>query len=147
MTIFVVVVTGQAWASDYYEAATGTIHLREVAVGDVVYKRVGVGLGQVQSLAQGDPKTASSIYSGSSGLLSIPFVRVGTTAFTNAVVSITDVRYVDSYLSSNTLLPSGETYGAFKAAVLAAWRHSIRTRPIPASRGGNTRSKVVFILV
>jgi hypothetical protein len=124
MTIFVVVVTGQAWASDYYEDATGTIHLREVAVGDVVYKRVGVGLGQVQSLAQGDPKTASSIYSGSSGLLSIPFVRVGTTAFTNAVVSITDVRYVDSYLSSNTLLPSGETYGAFKAAVLAAWRQT-----------------------
>ena len=124
MTIFVVVVTGQAWASDYYEAATGTIHLREVAVGDVVYKRVGVGLGQVQSLAQGDPKTASSIYSGSSGLLSIPFVRVGTSAFTNAVVSITDVRYVESDLRSSTSLPSGETYGAFKAAVLAAWRQT-----------------------
>lgn len=124
MTIFVLIAPGHARASDYFDAATGTIHLREVAVGDVVYKRVGVGLGQVQSLAPGDPRTATSIYSASSGLLSIPFIRVGASAFTNAVVSITDVRYVESDLRSNTPLPSGETYGAFKAAVLTAWRQT-----------------------
>lgn len=122
--IFLVGVPGHAGASDYFDAATGTIHLREVAVGDLVYKRVGVGLGQVQSLAHGDPRTAASTYSPDNGLLSIPFIRVGTTAFTNAAVSITDVRYVESDLRSQTPLPSGETYGAFKAAVLAAWRQT-----------------------
>ena len=114
----------EANASDYYDAKTGTIHLREVAVGDAVYKRVSVGLGQVQSLAQGDPRAAASSYSPNSGLLSIPFIRVGTSAFTNAAVTITDVRHVESELRSSTPLPSGETYGAFKAAVLAAWRQT-----------------------
>jgi hypothetical protein len=120
--IFLVCAHGQVKASDYFDAATGTIHLREVAVGDVVYKRVGAGLGKVQSLAQGEPNAATASYSTSSGLLSIPFIRVGATAFTNAAVSITDVRYVESDLRSSTPLPSGQTYGAFKAAVLAAWR-------------------------
>lgn len=124
--IFLVGVPGHARASDYFDAATGTIHLREVAVGDVIYKRVGVGLGQVQSLAQVAPRTATSIYSPSSGLLSIPFIRAETTAFTNAAVSITDVRYVESDLRAKTPLPSGETYGACKAAVLAAWQQTPR---------------------
>lgn len=124
--IFLVGVPGHARASDYFDAATGTIHLREVAVGDVIYKRVGVGLGQVQSLAQGAPRTATSIYLPSSGLLSIPFIRAETTAFTNAAVSITDVRYVESDLRAKTPLPSGETYGACKAAVLAAWQQTPR---------------------
>jgi hypothetical protein len=114
----------EANASDYYDASTGTIHLREVAVGDAVYKRVSVGLGQVQSLAQGDPRASASSYSPNSGLLSIPFIRVGTSAFTNAAVTITDVRRVESELRSSTTLPSGETYGAFQAAVLAAWRQT-----------------------
>lgn len=115
-----------ARASDYYDAQINAVRLREVAVGDAVYKKVTVRLGQLQSLAQGEPQAALSSYSPTNGVLSIPFVRVGGTAATNAAVTISEVLGVESALALATPLPSGETYGAFKAAVLAAWRESPR---------------------
>jgi len=111
-----------AWSSDYYDAATNTVRLREVIVGDAVYKKVIVGFGQLLSLNQGEPQAAMSAYSTTSGVLSVPFIRVGSSQATNGSGTITQVVSVGPELRLDTRLPSGETYGAFKAAALAAWR-------------------------
>lgn len=121
-TVIAAASSAPSLASDYYDAGINAVKLREVAVGDLIFKKVDVGLGTVRSFEQGDPKAAMSSYSLSDGVLSIPFIRVGNFAATNVGVTLTSVLAVGSELNSATQLASGETYATFRAAALAAWQ-------------------------
>ena len=112
---------GQGFASDYFDGATNQIRLREVKVGDSFYNSVVVEMGELIRLKNGPPEAAHSSFSFTDGVLFIPFIRVNSTLFTNASVSVRFVAEIGGTIADRALLPSGETYGQFKRAVFSAW--------------------------
>ena len=91
LAIFLACSSLNTLAADSYDAATSTLTIPSVAVGDTLYTNVKITLGAVLSLGAQTPTESYDTYNALNNQLSIPAVSVGTSNYYNVIITVGNI--------------------------------------------------------
>ena len=89
-------------AADSYDAATNTLTISSVAVGDTLYTNVKITVGTIVSLGSQTPTDSYDTYNALNNQLTIPAVSVGTANYYNVVITVGNIISVGASCSGVT---------------------------------------------